>query len=456
MISSMRLSSLMAPLNGIEIRGDAQFDNVSTDTRTLKSGDLFVALSGPNFDGNRFVAQAAEAGAVAAIVTEFQDLDIPQLRVTDSRLALGALAKHVRNDYDGKLVAITGSSGKTSVKEMLASVLRTQGEVLATKGNLNNEIGVPLTLFGLQAKHEFAVIELGASGAGEIAYTTGLTKPDVAVLNNAGGAHLKGFGSLQGVVEAKGEIFDGLAADGVGVVNLDDDNCDYWLAKLVEQPRLTFSLVSAHADLFASHLECGPDGCYRFVLNSHQGQVDLQLRVMGRHMAANAMAAAAAATALGLPLTAIQQGLQQFAGVPGRLAVSTTTGGVRVIDDSYNANPDSVKAAIQVLADLPGTRVLVLGNMAELGADSEQLHQELGAVAMDAGIHMLLSSGESAGLAAGAFKLQGGRGHSFEDNAGLANWLQKHLENEMVILVKGSRSAGMETVVKALLAEENR
>ena len=372
-------------------------------------------------------------------------------------MALGKLAALVRDEFSGKLVAITGSSGKTSVKEMLASILSTQGDVLATKGNLNNDIGVPLTLFGLQNNHDFAVIEMGASAGGEIAYTTSLAKPDVAILNNAGGAHLEGFGSLQGVVKAKGEIFDGLDEDGVAIVNLDDANCDYWLNRMSDsQPRLTFSILTAHADLFASHLELGADGCYRFVLNSHQGQVDVQLPVMGRHMVANAMAAAAAASALEVSLQSIQQGLQQFKAVPGRLAVTTTDTGLRVIDDSYNANPDSVKAAIGVLSDLPGKRVLVLGNMAELGADAERMHQELGAVAMEAGIDVLLASGEMAALAAGAFKLQGGNGHAFEDNAMLSAWLKKHIDKEMVILIKGSRSAGMETVVKAILAEENR
>ncbi|MEH6626955.1 MAG: UDP-N-acetylmuramoyl-tripeptide--D-alanyl-D-alanine ligase [Motiliproteus sp.] len=455
MIDLFSLKMLEEPLQATDIRGDAEFQRVSTDTRSLLQGDLFVALSGPNFNGNGFVKQAAEKGACAAVVTELQNIDLPQLLVADSRQALGAIARLNRQRYQGKLVAITGSSGKTTVKEMLAAILATQGEVLATRGNLNNEIGVPLTLLELNAQHRYAVIELGASGLGEIAYTAGLAQPDVALLNNAGGAHLEGFGSLQGVVQAKGEIFEGLGETGIGIVNLDDDNADFWLKQLQHQKRLSFSLHSTYADLFASHLESYADGCYGFVLNTHNGQITIRLSVLGRHMASNALAAAAAANALGVDLAAIQQGLQAFQGVPGRLAVSAHFSGARIIDDSYNANPDSVKAAIRVLKDLPGQRVLVLGNMAELGDDTVALHQQVGQFAAENGIDLLLASGDLAAAAAETFKSNSGQARSFESNELLSDWLLRHVNKEMVILVKGSRSAGMETVIKALSAEGN-
>ncbi len=452
MIKSWRLSELQQPLAAIERRGDARFNRVSTDTRSLQPGDLFVALSGPNYDTNRFVAAARAAGAVAAVVSELQPLDLPQLLVADGRLALGRLAAFNRDHCQAPLVAITGSSGKTSVKEMLASILRGRGKVLATRGNLNNEIGVPLTLLELEADHRYGVIELGASGAGEIAYTVGLTRPAVAVLNNAGGAHLEGFGSLQGVVKAKGEIFTGLAEEGIGVVNLDDPNAPVWLQQLQGRRSLTFSLCSPRADLFASHLQLNDDGCYSFVLNSHQAEQPLSLKVMGQHMVANALAAAAAAQALGLSLQEIADGLQRFSAVAGRLVVTTTAAGVRVIDDSYNANPDSVKAAISVLKDLPGERVLVLGGMAELGAEAAELHRQVGRFAASQGIDRLLTSGTLAAPAAAAFRAEGGDAREFENNQALAFWLQQQLTGETVVLVKGSRSAGMESVVNSLIA----
>nr|WP_246480563.1 UDP-N-acetylmuramoyl-tripeptide--D-alanyl-D-alanine ligase [Motiliproteus sediminis] len=436
-----------------ECRGDSEFARVSTDTRQLVPGDLFVALSGPNFDGNRFVPQAAASGACAAVVTDWQASELPQLRVADTQQALGQLGALNRSRFQHPLVAVTGSSGKTSVKEMLAEVLRTRGVVHATRGNLNNHIGVPLTLLELDDAHRYGVIELGASAAGEIAYTVGLTRPQVAILNNAGGAHLEGFGSLEGVVRAKGEIFDGLDSDGVGVVNLDDPHAEVWLEQLRGKRALTFSLKSAAADLFASHLEPGSDGCYRFVLNTHSDQVAVALSVVGRHAVSNGLAAAAAAFALGFTLAEIATGLERFVGVPGRLRVMRGRGGVRLIDDSYNANPESVKAAVRVLADLPGPRVLVLGNMAELGADSEALHADIGRYAAAHGVNQLVAVGRLAANAAHAF---GADAPCFDDCAAASAWLQNTISDDSVVLVKGSRSAHMEDVIKALFDEENR
>lgn len=455
MIGGWTLSQLSQALQG-ELQGaDVGFERVSTDTRSLAAGDLFVALSGPNFDGNRFVEQAQANGACAAVVSAFQPSALPQLRVSDTRLALGQLGALNRQRFSGPVVAITGSSGKTSVKEMLAEVLRGRGAVHATRGNLNNEIGVPLTLLALGEQHRYGVIELGASGPGEIAYTVGLAAPQVAILNNAGGAHLEGFGSLQGVVRAKGEIFDGLAAGGTGIVNRDDPHASVWLQQLSAlsgRRVLTFSLNSAEADLFASHCEVDASGCYRFVLNTHQAQVPVALGVIGQHAVANALAAAAAALALGFELEEIAAGLNRFKGVAGRLRVMRGIEGSRLIDDSYNANPDSVKAAIRVLADLSGSRVLVLGNMAELGDDTIALHAEVGLYARQLGIEQLIAVGELAANAAAGF---GDGAEVFSDCAAAASWLAARITHDSVVLVKGSRSSHMEDVVTTLSDEEN-
>lgn len=474
MLKTFSLEELRQPLSALAISGDAAFSRVSTDTRTLAAGDLFVALSGPNFDGNRFVEQAQAQGAVAAIVSELQPLDLPQLQVADTRQALGQLGALNRQQFQGPVTAITGSCGKTTVKEMLTSILREHSgqsdSIWSTQGNLNNDIGAPLTLLALAPQHEYAVVELGASGAGEIAYTTGLTQPQVAILNNARGAHLEGFGSLDGVVKAKGEIFAGLAEHGTGVVNLDDPNHHYWLGLLAGKRVLTFSLRSASADLYASHLAAHSDCCFSFVLHAQDQQQPVQLAVMGQHMVANALAAASAALALGVSLPVIAQGLSTFVGVSGRMSVLRRADGLRVIDDSYNANPDSVRAAIEVLANLPGRRVLVLGNMAELGEDYLTLHREVGEFAAEQRIELLLTSGNWAGAAAEGYRdaLDGAeskeklkekhpqacQAREFDTNAQLLAWLENRATADMVILVKGSRSAGMETVVTSLMNKE--
>lgn len=454
MIRSWTLSELQHPLAAQDMTADARFRRVSTDTRKIKPGDLFVALSGERFDGNQFVQNAAEAGAVAAVVSELQDCNIPQLLVADTLKALGQLAALNRAEFNGPVAAITGSSGKTSVKEMLAAILRTQGQVLATKGNFNNAIGAPLTLLELSSEDEYAVIELGASAEGEIAYTVMLTQPDVALLNNAGGAHLEGFGSLEGVVRAKGEIFSTLSEGGAAVVNLDDAHADVWMAGIDGQV-LTFGVDNETADINASDLYVDASGCYRFTLNVEGRGLELQLNVMGRHMVANAAAAAAAATALGIPAEAICSGLESYVGVKGRLDICTLACGARLIDDSYNANPDSVRAAINVLSDLPGERILVLGNLAELGDAAEEIHRQLGAYAHEVGIHKLLTSGDLAALAAEEFTQLGGAATSFTANKDLGDYLLTQLNSDTVVVVKGSRSSAMDTVVSQLQQGED-
>lgn len=453
MIRQWKLSELVQPLAATELTADAVFQKVCTDTRQLQAGDLFIALSGERFDANQFVQQAAEAGAIAAIVSEKQTVAIPQLVVADTRIALGQVAALNRAEFQGPVVAITGSSGKTSVKEMLAAILRTQGDVLATQGNFNNDIGAPLTLLELRNDHDFGVIELGASAEGEIAYTVSLTLPQVALLNNAGGAHLEGFGSLQGVVRAKGEIYSTLDDQGTAIVNLDDAHASVWLAD-IETDVLTFGMMNDAADIHAMDLKVDNSGCYRFKLVIEGRSIELQLNVMGRHMVANAAAAAAAATALGVAPEAICSGLESYVGVKGRLDVKTLSSGARLIDDSYNANPDSVKAAIHVLKDLDGERILVLGNLGELGSACEEIHRKLGICAHENDVAKLYTVGEHAALANEEFSRLGGEAHHFDCNEALGEYLMKEIKPSSVIVVKGSRSSVMDTVVAQLLAGE--
>lgn len=455
MIGTWELSELQNQFGG-ECTQDCGFAHVSTDTRTIQKGDLFVALVGPNFDGHKFVEQAMAKGAVAAVVTRKLPLNLPQWVVEDTRIALGQIGLANRLRFQGDVYAITGSSGKTTVKEMLNSILSQNNKVLATKGNLNNDIGVPLTLFEFDDSHQVAVIEQGASARGEIAYTTGLSLPNVAVLNNAMGAHLEGFGSLQGVVEAKGEIFSRLVENnGTAVINLDDPNVAYWLELTSENKRLTFSLEISDADVYASAIEAGDNGCYQFKLHFRQDTVPVQLEVMGKHNVANALAASAAVIAQGMTLTEIAQGLQAFRAVPGRMCPAKSPEGALVIDDSYNANPGSVKAAIDLLVSLPGESVMVLGDMAELGDDAVAQHEEVGCRAAQKGTTSLWATGALSRHSVNAYQAQGGLdGRFFESKDELTDALAERAKDGMNILIKGSRSAGMDQVVKQLIAGE--
>jgi UDP-N-acetylmuramoyl-tripeptide--D-alanyl-D-alanine ligase len=459
MIGCFSLAELVPVLDGRIEGGDGSaisIARVSTDTRRIQPGDLFVALRGENFDAHDFVAQAQRQGAVAAVVERLLPLAIPQLIVADTRLALGAIAQYNRTFFAGSLIAVTGSSGKTTVKEMLATILAAAGPTLATKGNLNNDIGVPLTLFGLEQQHRYAVIEMGASGPGEIDYVSGLALPDVAVLNNAFGAHLEGFGSLEGVVRAKGEIFNGLNAGGTAVVNADDPHVDTWLRQLEQCRVLSFGLERSDVDVTATDLYYQPNGCHGFELVVGEQRAAVRLQVLGRHNVANALAAAAAAFAAGLDLNLIVQGLERFEAVPGRMKPIAGVAGCRLIDDSYNANPASVKAAIDVLASLPGERVLVLGDMAELGADAAEQHGEVGAYAASAGIEGFYTTGALCRHAIAAYCTQGGAdGQNFDSRAELIGTLNALAHAQLTLLVKGSRSAAMDQVVSGLTQRES-
>ncbi|WP_421683639.1 UDP-N-acetylmuramoyl-tripeptide--D-alanyl-D-alanine ligase [Stutzerimonas urumqiensis] len=449
MLEAWQLSHVARPLGGRLAGTDATFTAVGTDSRTVRPGDLFVALTGPRFDGHDYLADVASKGAVAALVERAcPDAAIAQLVVPDTRVALGQLGALNRDAFTGSIAAITGSSGKTSVKELLASILRAAfGErtVLATRGNLNNELGVPLTLLELAPTHRAAVIELGASRVGEIAYTVGLTRPHVALINNAGSAHVGEFGGPEKIVEAKGEILDGLDADGVAVLNRDDPAFDTWKARAGGRKLVSFGLESPLADFYAGSIAYDLRGCPNFTLMGSAGSARVQLNLLGRHNVANALAAAAAAHALNVSIEHIVSGLESLQPVKGRAVAEVTAGGVRLIDDSYNANPASMCAAVDVLAGFTGRRVLALGDMGELGEWAEQGHREVGAYAAGK-VDVLYAVGPLMRHAVEAF---GAGGRHFTDQSMLIAALQAE-RGATTILVKGSRSAAMDKVVAAL------
>lgn len=436
-------SHLQAELAG----EDLTIQGVSTDTRTICPGDLFIALVGPNFNGHKFVDMAIQKGAAALVVSEDVDVSVPTIKVADTKVALGQLGAAVKAEVAPKTVGITGSSGKTTVREMVAAILSRRGKVLATAGNFNNDIGVPLTLLRLEADHEFAVVEMGANHLGEIAYTTNMVKPDVATIVNAAAAHLEGFGSLFGVARAKSEIFKGLSDVGTAIVNLDSQFKEYWLGKLHDTHVQTFALEEG-ADFFAQDVMLGLDGCAEFRLCAPAGQINLTLALPGMHNVSNALVAAALAMNVGASLDDVKFGLENMRQVGGRLQVKQLTNQVKVLDDSYNANVASVNAAIELLASFQGRRVLVLGDMGELGEKARYYHAEVGENAANKGIDSLYTLGVLSHSASDAFN-----GKHFSDLNALVDALAADLSHEkrdITILVKGSRSARMERVVKAL------
>jgi UDP-N-acetylmuramoyl-tripeptide--D-alanyl-D-alanine ligase len=448
MLKPWLLGEVAGPLNARLIGADVAFSAVGTDSRTIAPGQLFVALTGPRFDGHDYLAEVAAKGAVAALVErEVANAPLPQLLVADSRLALGQLGALNRQAFSGPLAAVTGSSGKTSVKEMLAAILRAglNGAVLATRGNLNNDLGAPLTLLELAPEHRAGVIELGANHVGEIAYTVSLTRPQVAIITNAGNAHVGEFGGPEKIVQAKGEILEGLPQDGVAVLNLDDKAFAIWQQRAAGRRVLSFSLVDQAADFHAGELSRDERGCQGFTLQGAAGSARIQLNLLGVHNVANALAACAAAHALGLPLVAMIQGLESLQPVKGRAVAQLTANGVRVIDDSYNANPVSMCAAVDILAAFSGRTVLVLGDMGELGQWAEQGHRDVGRHAAGK-VDALYAVGPLMRFAVEEF---GSQGRHFADQASLIAALRAEQAGS-TLLIKGSRSAAMDKVVAAL------
>ena len=430
--------------------GDVVFAAVGTDSRRLPVDALFVALSGPNFDGHDFIPAAERQGARAALVSRWVAGPLPQLRVADTRLALGRLAAAWRARFAGPLIALTGSNGKTTLKEMLAAILRQRGPTLATEGNLNNDIGVPLTLLRLNADHVHAVIEMGANHHGEIAYLTELARPDVAIINNAGPCHLEGFGDVAGVARGKGEIFQGLGPDGVAIVNRDDPYADYWAGLNPGRRMIDFGL-DRPAAVSARILDAAIN---HFCLITPAGEAEVRLPLPGRHNIRNALAAAAGALAAGATLDDIRRGLESLNDVGGRLQRLRGRHGGTVIHDAYNANPASLAAALHTVGAGPERKWLVLGDMRELGPVADEFHAQSGREARSAGFERLYALGEHSRAAVTAF---GEGGRHFAEVESLIAELNRNLERGIeppVVLIKGSRGMRMERVVAALVEPE--
>ncbi len=449
MIGSLSLSALQAVLPATRQGADVSFTRVSTDTRTLRPGDLYVALRGASFDGNAFVDQAFENGACAAIVSSPAAVRPPCLLVADTTAALAELALLNRQRSAARVVAITGSQGKTSVKEMIGRILSVSHRTLVTRGNLNNHIGAPLTLLELAETHECAVIELGASGPGEIAWTVRLAQPQVAVLTNAAATHLEGFGSLAGVVQTKGEIIDGLPADGTAVLNADDPHFAVWRARAGERRVLRFGLHDAAADYRASAIQSdGRDGTH-FTLHTPTGDCGITLHLLGLHNVANALAASAAAMAAGATLEDVRTGLALVRPVAGRLCLREAANRAALVDDTYNASPSSFRAAIDVLSGFTGRRIVIMGDMGELGSDAQSGHRFVGDYARSRGIDSLWATGPLSRQAVSSF------GEGALHFASLDSLIAHALGNtdaQCSVLIKGSRSAGMERAVEKLIA----
>lgn len=419
------------------------FDGVSTDSRTLQEKQLFVALKGPNFDGHEYVKRVSQLAA-AAVVEKAVDCELPQIIVSNTLRALGQLAGVWRATLNIPIIGVTGSNGKTTVKEMLASIFGVSGNTFATKGNLNNDIGLPLSLLSIDKTHAFAIIEMGANNPNEIAYLTNITRPNIALVNNAGEAHLEGFGDLEGVAKAKGEIYQGLVLGGTAIINADDKFADLWRGLTRNYNVLCFGMEN-EADIKATLLAAG-----KVKVATPAGEFEFQPPLVGRHNILNAMAACAAAVAAEVPLPQIKQGLELMQPVPGRLQPAKGIQGALFINDAYNANPLSTRAAITVLKQYEGKKILVLGDMGELGEESEALHGEIGLYAKTNGVDHLLGYGPLCLEAVSAF---GNNGIHFETQEALIEHLSQLVTADSTVLIKGSRAMKMEKVFEACIAK---
>jgi UDP-N-acetylmuramoyl-tripeptide--D-alanyl-D-alanine ligase len=441
----VNLSDIAQALN-LSCTRDGIVTGLSIDSRKVKPGELFVALRGERFDGHDYIADVAKAGALAVICEHPNPkIAIEQFIVGSSIQALATIATRYREEFTCPMIAVTGSNGKTSVKEMIAHILPKPS--FATAGNLNNHIGVPLSIFQLQHDHRYAVFELGANHKGEIAHTVAMLQPQIALINNIGPAHIEGFGSLDGVAQAKGEIYQGLSLGGIAVVNDDDNYAHFWDDSIANHPVIRFSRHHS-ADIWASNVQLTANGCAEFVLIVPNEAVPITLKVPGLHAVSNALAAAACTYALGITVAEIQQGLSSFAGVAGRMMFCKGKNHATVIDDTYNANLRSMLTAIDVLAQRPGVRILVLGDMAELGEWADRHHTEIGIAAREQGIDWVLTCGTHCAKSADAF---GSGGKHYANQQELIQDLLRRLDSKTTVLVKGSRSAAMENIVQELI-----
>ncbi len=461
MINPITLSELVEPLKATLHNGLVTVDGVSTDTRSIEAGDLFVALKGDRFDAHDFLQDAVEAGAAALLVDRMSDgVSLPQLEVKDTTIALGELAQINRRAFTKPLIALTGSCGKTTVKEMLSTVLKAAGQVHVTQGNLNNHIGVPLTLLTLDDSADYAVVEMGASGLGEIHYLAGIAEPDVALLTNVMPAHLEGFGSKEGVAQEKSNIYRQLRPGGTAVINLDESYSAQWLAELAQTRRdvtpFTFSVQVSTADVYASDITMHDSGRYEFDICHDGDRIRVRLPLLGRQNVSNALAVTACALSVGLSLEIIASNLQKAKPFSGRLVAKSGKNQSIVIDDSYNANPGSVLAAAGVLMDLStqGKNViLVLGDLGELGDNEECTLSQLGSDLADLGLPALYSLGNNSAHISSAFSgasIAASKNQHFFSQDELVDHLSTLLTDNTVVLVKGSRSARMENIVQAI------
>lgn len=452
MIGTMTLTDLARQLNGQVLGADASFQKLSTDTRSIAPGDAYLALVGERFDGNDFVELAESKGAAAAIVSRESQCGLPQLKVADTHHALAGIARENRLRSDAKIIALTGSQGKTTVKEMLAAILQNAAPTLYTQANLNNTIGVPLTLLQLEAKHCFAVLEMGANAAGEIAFSVAAALPHIALITNASDAHVEGFGSLQGIVRAKGEILDLLGSEGVAVLNADDPSVGDWIVRAGESRVVLFSYGNedGRSLYYADKVALAENGRVSFTLCSPQGCAGVELQMLGKHNIVNAIAAAAAAIEAGGSLGDVQKGLSSVAPVPGRMNPLPGINASYLIDDTYNASPSSFRAAIDVLLTCGTRKILVAGDMRELGPDEVAAHADVGRYARQSGVDELLAVGELSNETVAAF---GSGARHFDSQEQLIKACKQLASDQVTFLIKGSRGARMDTVVDALSAK---
>ena len=450
-MTSMRLGEIARIAQGQLLGTDREFNGVSTDTRTLKAGSLFVALSGPNFDGHNFIAAAAQKGAVAALVSKPVEASVAQVVVGNPLEALSAFAREWRRQFAIPVIGVTGSNGKTTTKEIIGAILSRLGSCLITRGNLNNHIGVPLMLLEMNASHRYAVIEMGANHIGEIAHLANIAEPTIGIVTNAGAAHLEGFGSLDGVAQGKGEMFKALPQNGVAVINADDKYASLWRDNRSADEVFTFGFEQP-ADFTAHKVQAsGDEGGFKidFDLVTPMGTKAATLGLGGLHNLRNALGACAIATAAGATLDDLVNGLASVRAVAGRLELKPAINGAFIVDDSYNANPSSLKAGLDAFKSFGGARWLVLGDMMELGDSADELHAEVGRYAKQAGIARLFAIGQRSHFAVEAF----GRGAQwFSDMDALIAEARSALAPGIAVLIKGSRSNRLERVTNALAA----
>ncbi len=442
----LSLSYIAKILNLPNANPDIRIKGVNADTRKIVPGDLFVALPGERVDGHDYIQEATAKGAVAVLASRKLETHLPCLIVPNTLQALGILAKHYRAQFSIPLLALTGSCGKTTVKEMIAGILAVKGSVLATLGNQNTEVGVPLTLLRLLPEHSAAVVEMGARHKNDIAYLMSITNPSISLITNAGVAHIEIFGSEQGIAQAKGEIFEGLSPEGTVIINRDDANAEYWLGLLKPTQRLITFGFQEKAEIRAINVQIGSQDS-RFELITDIGSIFIKLSTVGEHNIQNALAAAAGARAMGVSLADIQAGLENFRSVTGRLQFKAGSLGAVIIDDTYNANPASMRAALAVLAKLPGKKIFVMGDMFELGSDALDAHRQMGIEAKQLGINTFLGIGELTRAASESF---GENAAHYSDKASLIDALSVLSVEGATILIKGSRGMRMEEVVAAL------